>query len=112
VDLVPTNAATAPPSAYRTGASAVGVGGDDPYQLMDAIAEHFGHPAHLPRSGLPDEMGSVVAFLASRPSSYMTGRNVTSTAALTSSNRTIAPSFGLFGPLETADDDGCRMQYR
>src|SRR6185312_4785843 len=32
-------------------ASSVGVDGSDPYALMDAIAEHFGHPAHLPRAG-------------------------------------------------------------
>ncbi len=57
-------------------AKSVGVDGDNPYQLMDAIAEHFGHPAHLPRAGLPDEMGSVVAFLASRRNSYMTGANI------------------------------------
>ena len=57
-------------------ATSVGVDGNDPYQLMDAIAKHFGHPAHLPRAGLPDEMGSVVAFLASRRNSYMTGANV------------------------------------
>lgn len=57
-------------------AKSVGVDGDDPYQLMDAIAKHFGHPAHLPRAGLPDEMGSVVAFLASRRNSYMTGANI------------------------------------
>jgi NAD(P)-dependent dehydrogenase (short-subunit alcohol dehydrogenase family) len=57
-------------------ASTVGVDGSDPYALMDAIAEHFGHPAHLPRAGLPDEIGPVVAFLASRRNSYMTGANV------------------------------------
>ena len=57
-------------------ATSVGVDGTDPYRLMDAIAEHFGHPAHLPRAGLPHEMGSVVAFLASRRNSYMTGANV------------------------------------
>jgi 3-oxoacyl-[acyl-carrier protein] reductase len=57
-------------------AASVGVDGNDPYRLMEAIAEHFGHPAHLPRAGLPDEMGSVVAFLASRRNSYMTGANV------------------------------------
>ena len=57
-------------------ASSVGVDGSDPYALMDAIAEHFGHPAHLPRAGLPDEIGPVVAFLASRRNSYMTGANV------------------------------------
>ena len=57
-------------------ATSVGVDGNDPYRLMEAIAEHFGHPAHLPRAGLPHEMGSVVAFLASRRNSYMTGANV------------------------------------
>jgi NAD(P)-dependent dehydrogenase (short-subunit alcohol dehydrogenase family) len=57
-------------------AKSVGVDGGNPYQLMDAIAKHFGHPAHLPRAGLPDEMGSVVAFLASRRNSYMTGANI------------------------------------
>src|SRR5271170_3893433 len=57
-------------------AASVGVDGNDPYRLMDAIAEHFGHPAHLPKAGLPHEMGSVVAFLASRRNSYMTGANV------------------------------------
>ncbi len=43
---------------------------------MEAITEHFGHPAHLPRTGLPEEIGPVVAFLASRRNSYMTGANV------------------------------------
>ena len=57
-------------------ASSVGVDGSDPYALMDAIAEHFGHPAHLPRAGLPDEIGPVAAFLASKRNSYMTGANV------------------------------------
>jgi len=57
-------------------ARSVGVDGDDPYRLMEAITEHFGHPAHLPRAGLPDEVGAVAAFLASRRNSYMTGANV------------------------------------
>lgn len=57
-------------------ARSVGLDGENPYRLMDAIAEHFGHPAHLPRAGLPDEVGSVAAFLASRRNSYMTGANV------------------------------------
>jgi 3-oxoacyl-[acyl-carrier protein] reductase len=43
---------------------------------MDPIAEHFGLPAHLLRAGLPHEMGSVVAFLASRRDSYMPGAKV------------------------------------
>ena len=57
-------------------AASVGVDGSDPYALMSAIDEHFGHPAHLPRAGLPDEMGPVVAFLASKRNSYMTGANI------------------------------------
>ncbi len=57
-------------------ADSVGVDGGDPYALMAAIDEHFGHPAHLPRAGLPDEIGPVVAFLASRRNSYMTGANI------------------------------------
>ncbi|MGE2691999.1 SDR family NAD(P)-dependent oxidoreductase [Mycolicibacterium pulveris] len=57
-------------------AASVGVDGNDPYALMSAIDEHFGHPAHLPRAGQPDEIGPVVAFLASRRNSYMTGANV------------------------------------
>jgi 3-oxoacyl-[acyl-carrier protein] reductase len=57
-------------------AASVGVDGSDPYRLMTAIDEHFGHPAHLPRAGLPNEIGPVAAFLASRRNSYMTGANV------------------------------------
>jgi 3-oxoacyl-[acyl-carrier protein] reductase len=57
-------------------AESVGVDGNDPYRLMEAIGKHFGHPAHLPRAGLPEEIGPVVAFLASRRNSYMTGANI------------------------------------
>ncbi|MEB3068080.1 SDR family NAD(P)-dependent oxidoreductase [[Mycobacterium] vasticus] len=57
-------------------ARTVGVDGADPYRLMDAITEHFGHPAQMPRAGLPDEVGAVAAFLASRRNGYMTGANV------------------------------------
>ncbi len=57
-------------------ATSVGVDGGDPYALMAAIDKHFGHPAHMPRAGLPDEIGPVVAFLASRRNSYMTGANI------------------------------------
>ena len=57
-------------------ADSVGVDGSDPYRLMEAIDEHFGHPAHLPRAGLPHEIGPVAAFLASRRNSYITGANI------------------------------------
>ncbi|EKF24474.1 short chain dehydrogenase family protein [Mycolicibacterium hassiacum DSM 44199] len=62
--------------ALKSWAASVGVDGEDPYALMRAIDEHFGHPAHLPRAGLPEEIGPVVAFLASRRNSYMTGANI------------------------------------
>lgn len=62
--------------ALRGWADTVGVDGNDPYALMAAIDEHFGHPAHLPRAGLPSEIGPVAAFLASKRNSYMTGANV------------------------------------
>ncbi len=53
-----------------------GIDADDPYGLMKAVGEHFGHPAQMPRAGLPEEIGPVVAFLASRRNSYMTGANI------------------------------------
>jgi NAD(P)-dependent dehydrogenase (short-subunit alcohol dehydrogenase family) len=54
----------------------VGIDGSDPYAVMAGIDKHFGHPAHLPRAGLPQEIGPVVAFLASKRNSYMTGANI------------------------------------
>jgi len=53
--------------------------GKDPNDLtacMDAIREHFGHPAHLPRAGAPAEIGPIIAFAASRRNTYMTGANI------------------------------------
>jgi 3-oxoacyl-[acyl-carrier protein] reductase len=53
--------------------------GIDPDNLEDLnriIAEDFHEPSDLGRAGLPDEIGSVIAFLASRRNSYMTGANV------------------------------------
>jgi NAD(P)-dependent dehydrogenase (short-subunit alcohol dehydrogenase family)/nitroreductase len=57
-------------------ARTVGIDPDDPYALMAGIAERFGHPAHLPRAGVPSEIGAVIAFVASRRNSYMTGANI------------------------------------
>jgi 3-oxoacyl-[acyl-carrier protein] reductase len=62
--------------ALRGWAESVGVDGSDPYALMSAIDKYFGHPAHLPRAGQPEEIGPVVAFLASKRNSYMTGANI------------------------------------
>jgi NAD(P)-dependent dehydrogenase (short-subunit alcohol dehydrogenase family) len=54
----------------------VAIDPDDTYAVMRGIDEHFGHPAFLPRAGLPEEVGAVIAFLGSRRNSYMTGANV------------------------------------
>ena len=60
----------------RHWAEGVGIDADDLYAVMRGIEEHFGHPAHLPRAGDPNEIGPVIAFLASRRNSYMTGADV------------------------------------
>jgi 3-oxoacyl-[acyl-carrier protein] reductase len=46
------------------------------YDAMRAIAEDYGHPAHMPRAGDPKEIGAVIAFVGSRVNSYMTGANI------------------------------------
>lgn len=53
--------------------------GIDPGSLEDLnclIAEDFGSPSDLGRAGLPEEVGAVIAFLASRANSYTTGADV------------------------------------
>ena len=62
--------------SLKTWAKAVGVDPDDLYAIMRGIDEHFGHPAHLPRAGDPAEIGPVIAFVASRRNSYMTGADI------------------------------------
>jgi 3-oxoacyl-[acyl-carrier protein] reductase len=62
--------------ALKGWAESIGIDGDDPYAIMAGISEHYGHPAHLPRAGTADEIGPVIAFLASKVNSYMTGANV------------------------------------
>jgi 3-oxoacyl-[acyl-carrier protein] reductase len=61
---------------FRGWVQSVGVDPDDLYACMAAIDEHFGHPAYLPRAGAPDEIGPVIAFVASRRNSYMTGADI------------------------------------
>jgi NAD(P)-dependent dehydrogenase (short-subunit alcohol dehydrogenase family) len=62
--------------ALRGWAQGAGIDPDDLYAVMRGIDEHFGHPAHLPRAGDPEEIGPVIAFVASRRNSYMTGANI------------------------------------
>jgi len=63
-------------ASMRAWARSVGIDADDLHAVMRGIEKHFGHPAHLPRAGDPSEIGPVIAFLASRRNSYMTGANV------------------------------------
>jgi NAD(P)-dependent dehydrogenase (short-subunit alcohol dehydrogenase family) len=49
---------------------------DDLHDCMEWIRQDFGHPAHLPRAGDPDEIGPVIAFVGSKRNSYMTGANI------------------------------------
>jgi 3-oxoacyl-[acyl-carrier protein] reductase len=62
--------------ALRGWARGVGIDPADPYAIMAGVDTHFGHPAHLPRAGSPAEVGPVIAFVASRRNSYMTGANI------------------------------------
>ena len=48
----------------------------DPYDVMDWIDRHFHQPADLGRAGLPEEVASLVAYLASRTNGYVTGADV------------------------------------
>ncbi len=48
----------------------------DLYGTMRIMAEDFGHPAHLGRAGDPAEVGPVIAFVASRVNTYMTGADI------------------------------------
>jgi 3-oxoacyl-[acyl-carrier protein] reductase len=60
----------------RKWATSKGIDPDDLVAMMKGIEEHFGHPSHLPRAGHPSEIGPVIAFVASRRNSYMTGANI------------------------------------
>ncbi len=72
----PSGAGSFATPALTGSATSVGIDAEDPYATMADIAKHFGHPAHLPRAGLASEIGPVIAFLASKANSYMTGANV------------------------------------
>jgi len=55
---------------------AEGLDATDPYDVMKWIDEHFHQPADLGRAGLPDEVASLTAYLASRTNGYVTGADV------------------------------------
>jgi 3-oxoacyl-[acyl-carrier protein] reductase len=53
-----------------------GLDPSDPHDVMRWIDENFHQPADLGRAGLPEEIATVVAFLASRRNGYVTGANI------------------------------------
>jgi NAD(P)-dependent dehydrogenase (short-subunit alcohol dehydrogenase family) len=53
-----------------------GLDASDPYDVMRWIDEVFHQPADLGRAGRPEEIATVVAFLASRRNGYVTGANI------------------------------------
>jgi NAD(P)-dependent dehydrogenase (short-subunit alcohol dehydrogenase family) len=53
-----------------------GLDASDPHDVMRWIDEVFHQPADLGRAGLPEEIATVVAFLASPRNGYVTGANV------------------------------------
>jgi 3-oxoacyl-[acyl-carrier protein] reductase len=53
--------------------AAEGLDPADPYDVMTWIDRNFHHPADLGRAGLPDEVASIAAYLASRRNGYVTG---------------------------------------
>ena len=53
--------------------AAEGLDPADPHDVMTWIDRTFHHPADLGRAGLPDEVASLVAYLASRRNGYVTG---------------------------------------
>jgi NAD(P)-dependent dehydrogenase (short-subunit alcohol dehydrogenase family) len=53
--------------------AAAGLDPADPHDVMAWIEKNFHHPADLGRAGLPDEVASIAAYLASRRNGYVTG---------------------------------------
>jgi len=53
-----------------------GLDATDPYDVMRWIDENFHQPADIGRAGLPEEVASLTAYLASRTNGYVTGADV------------------------------------
>ena len=53
-----------------------GLDATDPYDVMKWIDDNFHQPADLGRAGLPEEVATLTAYLASRANGYVTGADV------------------------------------
>ena len=56
--------------------AADGLDSSDPNDVMRWVEQTFGHPCDLGRAGLPTEIASATAYLASRLNGYVTGATV------------------------------------
>lgn len=56
--------------------AADGLDAESPHDVMKWIATNFHQPCDLGRAGLPEEVASVTAYLASRRNGYVTGATV------------------------------------
>jgi len=56
--------------------AAEGLDSADPHDVMAWVEKTYGHPCDIGRAGLPEEIASVTAYLASRRNGYVTGATV------------------------------------
>lgn len=56
--------------------AAEGLNSADPHDVMTWVERTYGHPCDLGRAGLPEEIASATAYLASRRNGYVTGATV------------------------------------
>jgi 3-oxoacyl-[acyl-carrier protein] reductase len=56
--------------------AADGLDATDPHDVMTWIDNHFHQPCDLGRAGLPEEIASITAYLASKRNGYVTGATV------------------------------------
>jgi NAD(P)-dependent dehydrogenase (short-subunit alcohol dehydrogenase family) len=53
--------------------AAEGLDSADPHDVMKWVEQTYGHPCDIGRAGLPEEIASATAYLASRRNGYVTG---------------------------------------
>ncbi|OBA86626.1 short-chain dehydrogenase [Mycobacteriaceae bacterium 1482268.1] len=56
--------------------AADGLDSADPHDVMTWVERTYGHPCDIGRAGLPEEIASATAYLASRRNGYVTGATV------------------------------------